>query len=166
MTPYRRFKGGVSRGPLISSSLRKEECVDLHFFLSEIILCVWMFYLHLCIRSTCVLGVHRSQKRASDLLELELWMVAINQVDAGKISKYSTTICPASIQKYTLNVIQPSGCQEKPTRSDSLFILCTCEHIKRWAQLMLQMELSLLTSKLTIDYPESLNWAMKLQWSF
>ena len=36
-----------------------------------------------CVPGMCVPGAHRGQKRASDPLELELWMVISNDVGAG-----------------------------------------------------------------------------------
>lgn len=46
------------------------------FFIS----CVWAFSLHVCLCTTCMSGVHRYQKKMSDPLELELWMVVSFQV--------------------------------------------------------------------------------------
>lgn len=43
--------------------------VRLYFYF---ILCIWVFSLHICLCSICVLGVHRGQKTASNPLWLEL----------------------------------------------------------------------------------------------
>ena len=42
-----------------------------------------MFCLHMFMHTTCVIGALKAKKKASDLLELELWMVVNHHVGAG-----------------------------------------------------------------------------------
>ena len=53
------------------------------FYISFVDLCVWMLCLHICLFITCVPGAHRSQKRESDPLELEVQMVVSYYVGPG-----------------------------------------------------------------------------------
>lgn len=54
--------------------------------LLRFILYMWMFCLRTYIHTICMSFNHRSQKRASDLVELDLWMVVIHRVGAGRSS--------------------------------------------------------------------------------
>lgn len=51
-----------------------EEMGQFSFFF-KIYLCVWVFCLHICLRSTCVPGACGSQKRVLGSLQLELQTV-------------------------------------------------------------------------------------------
>ena len=58
--------------------------VDICFFFKDVlILYVWVFCLHVCLCTTCMLDTHRGQKRVSDSLQPELHMVVSCSVDAG-----------------------------------------------------------------------------------
>lgn len=62
-----------------------------------------MFCLHTYIHTICMSINHRSQKRASDLVELDLWMVVIHRVGAGRSSVKATSAlkcCAISLYLY------------------------------------------------------------------
>lgn len=42
------------------------------------ILCVVVFCLHICVGTTCTLGACGGQRRVSDSLELEVWMLVVS----------------------------------------------------------------------------------------
>ena len=52
------------------------------FLLSDVlvILCMHVFGLHVCMCTMCMPGAHGGQKRALDLLELQLWMLESHHV--------------------------------------------------------------------------------------
>lgn len=55
--------------------------------------CVWLFDLHVCLPTTCMLGDHRDQKRASGFLELELvviamWVLGIEPRSSGRTASH------------------------------------------------------------------------------
>lgn len=66
---------------IISSSLGEQQILSTDipflyppFLYYYFILCVWMFYLHVCLCTTCVPGVLGDQNRILDPLRLELYM--------------------------------------------------------------------------------------------
>jgi len=52
-----------------------------------LILCVWVFYLYVCLCTTCVPGALRGQKGILDLQEQELQTVVSHHVDAKNWSQ-------------------------------------------------------------------------------
>lgn len=53
------------------------------FFKICLFLCVWVFYLHGCVCTTCFPSAHSGQKRVLDPLELELRMAVSHHVGSG-----------------------------------------------------------------------------------
>lgn len=56
---------------------------------------MWMFCLHVCMCTICVLGAYRGQKTVSYPLELELWTVVSHYVSTGikTLALYKSNKC-------------------------------------------------------------------------
>lgn len=80
----------------------------LFYLLFYFILCVWMFYLYLCLCTACVCRTYRGQKKALDLLVLELQMVVSHPIGSGS---WSYVLWKNNQYSYSLSYLsRPSIC--------------------------------------------------------
>lgn len=97
-----------SYGLLTSSSIMFPEpymegliVISIFYFWINFVLCVWMFYLHVCMCTMGVPGAHRTQRRVSGPLELDyrwwratIWVV---ETESGFSPKATITLKPWAV---------------------------------------------------------------------
>lgn len=97
----------------------------------QIYLCVRVFYLNICVHTTCIPTATGGQMRAPDTLELESQMVVTHHMGAGnrnqvfcKSSQYSHCWTVESIQNYLrILTYTVSPIYEIPHRDDHKYLL-------------------------------------------